>query len=126
MTVLPEHVETVRAAYANPSNPVFKLVPDTFGRLCQTFYEAAGSPTITRSNVWEVYLNVLNQFDQLDEAQYTADLAMWQANFELAAKDTWDHIDAIPPPQGIELLNADYFYKGGVNGGRGLGIPLLP
>jgi hypothetical protein len=107
---------------------VFQLVPPTFDAYCRDFYIALGSPTITRLNVWEVYLDILAAFNRLDDMVVQPLVPEWNANFTLARDDAWDH-DPLVLMEGKELLppggpladTGHYNYQGGVNGGAGLG-----
>ncbi|KAJ7576517.1 hypothetical protein C8J56DRAFT_800127, partial [Mycena floridula] len=62
ITVNPAHIQTVKEQLAPADHPVFELVPPSFHQYCFQFYQACGSPTITRENVWDVYLIILNGF----------------------------------------------------------------
>ncbi|KAJ7573278.1 hypothetical protein C8J56DRAFT_1132099, partial [Mycena floridula] len=67
ITVDPAHVRTVKERLAPADHPVFELVPPSFHNYCFKFYQDLGSPTITRDNVWDVYLFILDGFRCLDD-----------------------------------------------------------
>ncbi|KAJ7592344.1 hypothetical protein C8J56DRAFT_1046716 [Mycena floridula] len=62
ITVNPAHIQTVKEQLAPADHPVFELMPPSFYQYCFQSYQACGSPTITRENVWDVYLIILDGF----------------------------------------------------------------
>ncbi|KAJ7572567.1 hypothetical protein C8J56DRAFT_1140717 [Mycena floridula] len=123
-----EHIDYVRQLYAPADHVVFQLVPPTFDRYCHAFYATLGSPTITRDNVWDVYLDILAAFSRLDTPEIEPMIPGWNAHHTLGREDVWDH-DPLILMEGTELLppggplanQGTYNYQGGVNGGAGLG-----
>ncbi|KAJ7587695.1 hypothetical protein C8J56DRAFT_890595 [Mycena floridula] len=100
-------------------SPLFELVPPSFHDYCFKFYQDLGSPTITRNNVWDVYLFTLDGFRRLDDHAVDLFTPEWNASFTLGCEDRWDD-DALPQIQDQELLQAmGHHYQGGVNRGWG-------
>ncbi|KAG6908222.1 hypothetical protein DXG01_005694 [Tephrocybe rancida] len=127
-TIHVEHqaIDYVRSLYAPPNHPVFELVPLTFGTYATQFYQTLGQPVITRNNVWDVYLDILNMFNQLDDI-CEADHAEWYRVASLSwSPDTEDEplelLDGLCDlPNGMDSIREDgSYYMGGVNGGEGL------
>jgi hypothetical protein len=50
--------------YALPNHPVFQLVPALFHARADGFYENSGRPIITSNNFWDVYRDILAQFQR--------------------------------------------------------------
>ncbi|KAF9541946.1 hypothetical protein CPC08DRAFT_650399 [Agrocybe pediades] len=111
-------INRARQLYAPPDNPVFQLVPPEFERYAGIIYESLDSPLVTRHNIWEIYEDMLYQFERLDEL---ADLADAIQNY-LAAVEEDERNQDLGPPEGRELEggcdpeNPDVdYYMGGVN-----------
>jgi hypothetical protein len=51
--------------YVPPDNPVFQLVPPPFEEHIQTAYAALGTPPISHRTFWDVYIHLLNHFQNL-------------------------------------------------------------
>ena len=103
-------------------------MPPSFAEYAERFYAEQGSPVITRTNVWQVYLALLGAFVALDQEEATIHRDEWNRSYTLGRDDQWDHepmalIDARPllPPGGPLAEAGAYHYQGGVNGGQGLG-----
>lgn len=130
----PEAVEYVRALYAPKDHEVFQLVPPTFNVLAKGFYVEMGSPAATRTNVWDVYLDLQRRFIALEaipeQVEWCSSLT--QAREEAEARDAGESIELLPNsiellPNQEELLEGQplgegYSYMGGVNRGLGLGV----
>ncbi|KAJ7574508.1 hypothetical protein C8J56DRAFT_802832 [Mycena floridula] len=120
ITVDPAHIRTVKEWLAPADHPVFELVPPSFHGYCFQFYQELGSPTITRDNVWNVYLFILDGFRRLDDHVVDPFTPEWNASFTLGREDQWDD-DALPLVPDQELPQAiGHYYQGGVNGGLGV------
>jgi hypothetical protein len=126
--VSPEALQFVREKYIPKNDPVFDLVPPSFGRIAAHFYDLIGNPTITRQNVWDVFRDILNLFEELDNIPYDAE---WQDAVALGRKDEHEYFELALPSEladlrgGMEKKTADGgFYMGGVNGGDGMGMCL--
>lgn len=59
-----EVIDAVREQYANPAEPVFKMVPDEFKEHAETHFGALGSPEVTNRTLWAVYGDLLLKFRQ--------------------------------------------------------------
>ncbi|KAJ7277156.1 hypothetical protein C8J57DRAFT_1060751, partial [Mycena rebaudengoi] len=66
IVVDPASVVEVRHLYAPPEHAVFQLVPPDFAQLATEFYLQLGQPVISRTNVWDIYMALLTQFQHLD------------------------------------------------------------
>jgi hypothetical protein len=126
-------VQHVRDLYAPQDHPVFELVPPTFGRLAEQFYREIGSPVISRTNVWDVYMGIRAHFYHLegipDDYQLEWDSAITQAREESDARDANMPIELIPDLRGLcnglDVARPDgSYYMGGVNNGQGIGAIL--
>ncbi|KAJ6466161.1 hypothetical protein C8R47DRAFT_991038 [Mycena vitilis] len=124
----PESVAHVRNLYAPPDHEVFQLVPKDFGVLAAEFYFAMGQPPITRTNVWDIYMAILTQFQHLDNVhRMPPELdEHWGYALTIARDDHEDDIALIPNltplRNGLDAVAPDgSFYLGGVNNGLGLG-----
>ncbi|KAK7015784.1 hypothetical protein R3P38DRAFT_3570418 [Favolaschia claudopus] len=125
----PAAVSYVRNLYAPPDHEVFELVPKDFAELANHFYEEIGSPAISRSNVWEVYNQLLGRFEHLDNLhRIPADIDdCWGYALTIAREDHADDIALLPNltplANGLDAVREDgslIFYLGGVNNGLGL------
>ncbi|KAF7300898.1 hypothetical protein MKEN_01316100 [Mycena kentingensis (nom. inval.)] len=120
----PNAIQHVRDIYAPRDHDVFKLVPEDFSIIAMDFYAALGSPTVTRDNVWEVYLGILKQFEQLDAIHRIPPEMDSQWGYALTmARDDYrvDDLELIPNLKLLEQGSGSHAYYGGVNNGRGLG-----
>lgn len=122
--VNPKSVEYVRSLYAPPDNPVFELVPQTFATYAAKIYKTMGEPTVTRENVWAVYLALLDSFHQLEEI-LEDDHVQWHHIATLAREDNPEELELLQGlrelPNGLENPRDDgSYYMGGVNNGQGL------
>ena len=50
--------------YAPPNHPVFRLVPALFDARADGYYENSGRPIITSDTFWDVYRDILAQFQR--------------------------------------------------------------
>ncbi|KAJ7635707.1 hypothetical protein DFH06DRAFT_1139252 [Mycena polygramma] len=123
----PQSVAHVRNLYAPPDHEVFELVPKDFGVLAAEFYLAMGQPAITRTNVWDIYMAILTQFQHLDNLhRMPTELdEHWGYALTIARDDHEDDIALIPNltplRNGLDVVGPDgSFYLGGVNNGLGL------
>ncbi|KAF7308070.1 hypothetical protein MKEN_01169300 [Mycena kentingensis (nom. inval.)] len=120
----PNAIQQVRDIYAPRDHDVFKLVPEDISIIAMDFYAALGSPTVTRDNVWEVYLGILKQFEQLDAIHRIPPEMDSQWGYALTmARDDYrvDDLELIPNLKLLEQGSGSHAYYGGVNNGRGLG-----
>jgi len=117
----------VRSLFAPVDDPVFELVPETFGQFADTLYKSMGSPVISWQNVWDIYNELLFRFEHLDEATDCIEALEIQVNlmdldgegltsYPLIAgqRDLLGGIDVVDREDGS-------YYMGGVNNGCGLG-----
>ncbi|KAK1216027.1 hypothetical protein PQX77_021345 [Marasmius sp. AFHP31] len=51
--------------WAPTDHEVFKLVPDEFHVIIEGVYSALGQPPVNQDNVWQVYMTVLEQIEEL-------------------------------------------------------------
>ena len=111
------------------NHPVFDLVPPEFGQYVTILYQSMGSPAINSDNVWNIYWELLHQFECLDNAEKILE----ECQVYLNVLDDQVNLDDEVPPAGIELYggpddqledaDGNYnYYMGGVNNGRGLGM----
>lgn len=122
----PVALEQVRNLYAPHSDPVFTSVPPTFAAYAETLFASAGSPVITRHNVWAVYQELYHRFEYLNAAaEYLKGCSPTELN-ECENDLLSDY--TLPSIHGRELAggNDDWdgeslYYMGGVNNGSGLG-----
>ncbi|KAJ7587712.1 hypothetical protein C8J56DRAFT_1081974 [Mycena floridula] len=99
--------------------PITIIVPPSFHDYCFKFYQDLGSLTMTRDNVWDVYLFILDGFSHLDDHAVDPFTPECNASFTLGREDRWDD-NAFPQIQDQELLQAmGHHYQGGVDGGWG-------
>jgi hypothetical protein len=83
-----------------------------------------GSPVVNRKNVWDIYSELLDRFEHLDEA---VDF-MEECEVYLQAMEAQINADDAVPPVGRELYGGienpgpdGNYYMGGVNNGLGIG-----
>ncbi|KAK7016029.1 hypothetical protein R3P38DRAFT_3321518 [Favolaschia claudopus] len=117
----PEAVAHVRNLYAPPDHDVFQLVPEGFAILATEFYAEINSPPITRSNVWDVYMEILLRFEHLDNVHRVPENfdECWGYALTIARDDHEDDMALLPNLTPLES-DPDNYYMGGVNNGRGL------
>ncbi|KAJ6632296.1 hypothetical protein B0H10DRAFT_1937948 [Mycena sp. CBHHK59/15] len=123
----PQSVAYVRNLYIPPDHEVFELVPKDFGNLAAEFYFTMGQPPITQTNVWDIYMVILTQFQHLDNIhRMPAELdEHWGYALTIACNDHKDDIALIPNlaplHNGLDVVAPDgSVYLGGVNNGLGL------
>ena len=138
--VEPEAIHYIEQLYTPPDNPIFELVPATFAHYTQMMYDNMGSPAITGETVWDVYRELVQCLEELQDAMEYADymdcIDQWEVNEELMEGPQAGVDDASEPPYPLikdQNLWGGYdnpredgtVYLGGVNGGDGLGMFLL-
>ncbi|KAJ7840173.1 hypothetical protein B0H14DRAFT_2587571 [Mycena olivaceomarginata] len=64
--VNPIAIAEVRNLYAPPDHDVFELVPRDFAIIVGQIYQQLGQPSVTRTNGWDVYMDILTRFQHLD------------------------------------------------------------
>ncbi|KIK13266.1 hypothetical protein PISMIDRAFT_119159, partial [Pisolithus microcarpus 441] len=97
----PPAIEHVQMLYIMPSHPIFDLHMDC--------------PSITRENVWTLYLNLCSMIREHANA-----ITVLRSSSLFPATDD----DSLPLYEGQELLfnkSDEYYYMGGVRNGLGLG-----
>ncbi|KAJ7029221.1 hypothetical protein C8F04DRAFT_1187840 [Mycena alexandri] len=120
----PASIAHVRKLYAPPDHEVFQLVSPDFVRLAAEFYSQIDRPPITRTNVWDIYMNLLR--DSNTYVPHPAQLDdQWGYNLAMAREDYEDDLALIPNltplHNGSEVVGPNgYYYMGGVNKGLGL------
>jgi hypothetical protein len=111
--------------YAPVDDPVFELVPETFGQFADTLYKSMGSPVISWKNIWDIYKELLFRFEHLDEA--TDCIKAWEVQVSLMDSDEDSGCPLIAGQSDLlggmdeEDEEDGSYYMGGVNNGRGLG-----
>ncbi|KAJ7086295.1 hypothetical protein C8R43DRAFT_1092660 [Mycena crocata] len=123
----PESISHVRNLYAPPDHEVFELVPKDFADLAAGFYFELGQPPVMRTNVWDIYMALLCQFQQMDNLHQVPEQLdnRWGYALTIARDDHEDDIALIPNltplNNGSDVIgsNGD-IYLGGVNNGLGL------
>ena len=126
MQVQPEAIEHVQQLYAPAKDSVFELVPPVFNNFANVLYQSMGSPSATSENVWDIYHELLFQFEHLDEAIDCVE--EWEIQLSLTDHDSDD--EQYPMMEGQWDLLGGYDsmnkggdnYMGGVNNGMGLGL----
>jgi len=119
----------VRSLYAPADDPVFELVPETFGQFADTLYKSMGCPVISWQNVWDVYKELLFRFEHLDEA--TDCIEAWEIQVNLMDLDEDSGYPLIAGQRdllgGMDVIDQEdrSYYMGGVNNGCGLGEQML-
>ncbi|KAF8125216.1 hypothetical protein K438DRAFT_2002219 [Mycena galopus ATCC 62051] len=106
--ITPELFDEMEATWAPLSDPVFKLVPDTFDRQISGFYEALGHPEVSLDTFWMIYSSLLNAFSTEIQDGIQNDIVHADDNFELSA--------ALIPAQANLPVYGDlgYEYLGGL------------
>ncbi|CAK5263853.1 unnamed protein product [Mycena citricolor] len=118
-----QHIDAVRQEYASPDHDIFNLVPPDFDALISGFYQEIGKPAVNRETCWEIYHQLLDRFEHLEEIH----------NMESNVDELWgfaliqaedQYLNEIQPILNLRPLWGDEdivgFYVGGVNGGEGL------
>jgi len=119
----------VRTLYAPADDPVFELVPETFGQYADTLYKSMGSPVISWQNVWDIYKELLFRFEHLDKA--TDCILAWEIQVNLMDLDGDSSYPLIARQHdllgGMDVIDQEdhSYYMGGVNNGCGLGEQAL-
>lgn len=104
-------IHHIRQVYINPDHQVFDLIPLQLGIFIQKCYNDLGNPTVERTTIWCIYL------DLLELLQQCADLPPVLVAMD---PDAEQNNDSIPLLGGLQdLLESDY-YMGGVGNGTGL------
>ncbi|KIM38531.1 hypothetical protein M413DRAFT_20009 [Hebeloma cylindrosporum] len=122
ITVEPEAIQYVRELFAPPSDPTFELVPAAFALYADMFYKGLGSPEISWDTAWDIYQDMLFQFEQMDAIEDIVE--EWETQVNLMDEDP----PAMPLIEGQrDLLGGEdvidedgSYYMGGVNNGQGL------
>ncbi|KAJ7903946.1 hypothetical protein B0H13DRAFT_2334961 [Mycena leptocephala] len=111
----PAVITHVRNLYAPPDHK------------CLKFYSEIGSPPVTRTNVWDIYMAILSRFRHLDNAHRVPTQLddQWGYTLTMARNDYEDDLALIPNltplHNGSEVVGPNgYYYMGGVNNGLGL------
>ncbi|KAJ7053074.1 hypothetical protein C8F01DRAFT_997387, partial [Mycena amicta] len=122
--VKPEAVEQIRNLYAPRDHDVFQLVPKDFAVLASQFYAQMGSPAVTRTNAWTVYLGLLTAFEHLDNLHRIPSEIDTEWGYALTmARDDYreDELELLPNLKDLAQGREGYIYYGGVNNGLGIG-----
>ena len=120
----------MHSLYAPADDPVFELVPETFGQFADTLYKSMGCPVISWKNVWDIYKELLFQFEHLDEA--TDCIEAWEIQVNLMDEDKDSGYPLIAGQSdllgGMDVIDKEdhSYYMGGVNNGSDLGEQVLP
>jgi hypothetical protein len=100
---------------------VFELVPPEFDVLAGEFYAQMNQPPIMRTNVWNIYLELLGCFEHLDNLHRSSAHidVVWGYCLDLADSNcSGDNIELLPEFSPLQERDG---YRGGVNNGLGLG-----
>ncbi|KAF8151403.1 hypothetical protein B0H34DRAFT_755565 [Crassisporium funariophilum] len=62
VVISPELFDEVEKEWAPPDDPVFQLVPPTFGEQASALYASIGSPSVSSLTFWAVYSDLLDAF----------------------------------------------------------------
>ncbi|KAJ3774485.1 hypothetical protein FB446DRAFT_786925 [Lentinula raphanica] len=111
------YINTIAETFAPSDHPVFQLVPPSFAEMIGAFYITLESPTITRSNVWDIYLALLEKFRACEDTISSDTMQAWNQNCSLARDSNWGQ-DDFEKIEGEPLIDVAG-YLGGVNGGAG-------
>lgn len=104
---------------------MFDLVPCNFNGIISNMYVFLGSPEITRSSCWDVYLALLNKLEEPNiQPSVLHTLETWDSTFVDGDDGQTPELLANSNPlangPGVRTP-AGSFYYGGVNHGNGLG-----
>ncbi|KAF8059518.1 hypothetical protein FPV67DRAFT_1564953 [Lyophyllum atratum] len=119
VVISPELFDEVEKEWAPPDDPVFQLVPPTFGEQASALYVSIGSPAVSSLTFWAVYSDLLEAFLALPhDPAFTAALLMADQGEEhdvpvMAGLRELRHGDNVVGPYG-------YVYMGGLDD------PVLP
>ncbi|KAJ7886446.1 hypothetical protein B0H14DRAFT_3856616 [Mycena olivaceomarginata] len=125
--VNPIAIAEVRNLYAPPDHDVFELVPRDFAIIVGQIYQQLGQPSVTRTNCWDVYMDILTRFQHLDSLHGVPAERdeQWGYALTMARDDYKDDIELIPNllplHNGADVIGPDgTYYMGGVRNGLGL------
>ncbi|KAF8060902.1 hypothetical protein FPV67DRAFT_1673735 [Lyophyllum atratum] len=77
--------------WAPPDNPVFQLVPPTFGEQASALYASIGSPLVSSLTFWAVYPDLLEAFLALPrDPAFAAALLMGEAHDVPVMAGLWE------------------------------------
>ena len=117
MVVDPAALDHVRNHYVNPSHPVFDLIPDPVSVMLDDIYTALGRPAITRTSIWDVYLDLLHQIQDSPSGSESQCVPPLQPS--LAGDDVLPLLDNQVDLPFREDTDG-YYYMGGVGSGLGM------
>ncbi|KAJ3870327.1 hypothetical protein EV359DRAFT_59244 [Lentinula novae-zelandiae] len=122
--VTKEAIDVVRQRYAPRSDQVFDLVPCNFNGIISNMYVFLGSPEITRSSCWDVYLALLNKLEEPNiQPSVLHTLKTWDSTFvdgdDGQMPELLENSNPLANGPGVRTP-AGSFYYGGVNHGNGL------
>lgn len=101
MVVPASLLDEAERLYAPPEDPVFQLVPPPFEERVHGLYAGIGRPPVSSSSFWVVYLQLLQAFRALGNAELTPILESHQETQRIAN-------DGVPLLSGLrELRNGD-------------------
>ncbi|KAJ7807137.1 hypothetical protein B0H14DRAFT_3152660 [Mycena olivaceomarginata] len=125
--VNPIAIAEVRNLYAPPDHDVFELVPRDFAIIVGQIYQQLGQLSVTRTNCWDIYMDILTRFQHLDSLHGVPAEKDEQWGYALTmARDGYkDDIELIPNLRplynGADVIGPDgTYYMGGVRNGLGL------
>ncbi|KAJ7790095.1 hypothetical protein B0H14DRAFT_3571076 [Mycena olivaceomarginata] len=125
--VNPIAIAEVRNLYAPLDHDVFELVPRDFAIIVGQIYQQLGQPSVTRTNCWDVYMDILTRFQHLDSLHGVPVERdeQWGYALTMARDDYKDDIELIPNQRplhnGADVIGPDgAYYMGGVRNGLGL------
>lgn len=107
--VTPELFDDMEQTWAPPTDPVFKLVPDTFQKQISAIYTALDSSQVTLINFWIIYTALLDGFTPDVQNSLAEELLGIEDHFEF--KET-----LIPNQRDLRAGDAygNYKYLGGL------------
>ncbi|KAJ7693462.1 hypothetical protein B0H14DRAFT_3661875, partial [Mycena olivaceomarginata] len=119
--VNPIAIAEVRNLYAPPDHDVFELVPRDFAIIVGQIYQQLGQPSVTRTNCWDIYMDILTRFQHLDSLRGVPAERdeQWGYALTMARDDYKDDIELIPNLRplhnGADVIGPDgTYYMGGV------------
>ncbi|KAJ7857101.1 hypothetical protein B0H14DRAFT_3135890 [Mycena olivaceomarginata] len=125
--VNPIAIAEVRNLYAPPDHDMFELVPRDFAIIVGQIYQQLGQPSVTRTNCWDVYMDILTRFQHLDSLHGVPAERdeQWGYALTMARDDYKDDIELIPNllplHNGADVIGPDGTYcMGDVRNGLGL------
>ena len=119
MAVDPAALDHIRNHYVNPSHPVFDLIPDPVSVMLDDIYAMLGRPAITRTSIWDVYLDLLHQIQDAPSSSGSESRLVPPLQLPLAGDDVLPLLENQADLPFREDTDG-YYYMGGVGSGLGM------